>query len=149
MMGNATPAATMPTIILSEKSATELLAGQKIDYPALKKQIEDGQVGSSFESDVAEAAELLPRQGRRQKSSRHQNVVAVLEGSDPTLRNEYVAVGAHYDHVGIGNPDQSGDRIFNGADDDGSGTVAVLAMAEALARGPRPKRSVLFVWHTG
>jgi Zn-dependent M28 family amino/carboxypeptidase len=77
------------------------------------------------------------------------NVVAILEGRDPVLRNEYVAVGAHYDHVGVGSPDQSGDRIFNGADDDGSGTVAVLAMAEALARGPRPQRSILFVWHTG
>ncbi|MDX6695422.1 MAG: hypothetical protein QOF02_3025 [Blastocatellia bacterium] len=78
-----------------------------------------------------------------------QNVVAVFEGSDPLLKNEYVAVGAHYDHVGIGNP-VNGDTIYNGADDDGSGTTAILAMAEALARTtPRPKRSVLFVWHCG
>jgi hypothetical protein len=77
-----------------------------------------------------------------------QNVVAVLEGSDPMLKGEYVAIGAHYDHVGIGNP-VNGDAIFNGADDDGSGTVAVLAMAEAFARGPRPKRSILFIWHAG
>ncbi len=77
-----------------------------------------------------------------------QNVVAVLEGSDPTLKNEYVAIGAHYDHVGIGTP-VNGDAIYNGADDDGSGTTAVLAMAEAFARGPRPKRSILFIWHAG
>ncbi len=78
-----------------------------------------------------------------------QNVVAVYEGSDPVLKNEYVAVGAHYDHVGIGAP-VNGDSIYNGADDDGSGTTAILAMAEALARTtPRPKRSVLFVWHCG
>lgn len=77
-----------------------------------------------------------------------QNVVAVLEGSDATLKNEYVAIGAHYDHVGIGNP-VNGDAIYNGADDDGSGTVSVLAMAEAFARGPRPKRSILFIWHAG
>ncbi|MBP7415112.1 MAG: M28 family peptidase, partial [Pyrinomonadaceae bacterium] len=57
---------------------------------------------------------------------------------------------AHYDHVGI-NPNAPGpDKIFNGADDDGSGTVAVLSIAEALAKAPkRPKRSVLFVWHCG
>jgi hypothetical protein len=79
-----------------------------------------------------------------------QNVVAIWEGSDPVLKNEMVAIGAHYDHVGI-NPNVRGDdKIFNGADDDGSGTVAVLAIAEALARAPkRPKRSVLFVWHCG
>jgi Zn-dependent M28 family amino/carboxypeptidase len=77
-----------------------------------------------------------------------QNVVGVLEGSDPILKNEYVAIGAHYDHVGIGTP-VDGDAIYNGADDDGSGTVAVLSIAEAFAKGPRPKRSLLFVWHAG
>lgn len=79
-----------------------------------------------------------------------QNVVAVWEGSDPVLKNEMVAVGAHYDHVGT-NPNTPGpDKIWNGADDDGSGTVAVLAIAEALAHSKtRPKRSVLLVWHAG
>jgi len=79
-----------------------------------------------------------------------QNVVAVWEGSDPVLKNEMVAIGAHYDHVGT-NPNASGtDKIWNGADDDGSGTVAVLSIAEALANATkRPKRSVLFVWHAG
>jgi hypothetical protein len=79
-----------------------------------------------------------------------QNVVALWEGSDPVLRNEMVAVGAHYDHVGT-NPNAPGDdKIYNGADDDGSGTVAVLSMAEALARSKlRPRRSILFVWHCG
>jgi Zn-dependent M28 family amino/carboxypeptidase len=64
------------------------------------------------------------------------------------LKNEYVAIGAHYDHVGVGTP-VNGDAIYNGADDDGSGTVATLALAEAFARGPRPKRSILFIWHAG
>ena len=76
-----------------------------------------------------------------------QNVVAVLEGSDPQLRNEYVLFGSHYDHVGV----VSGaypDSINNGADDDGSGTVAMLEIAEAMMI-TRPKRSVVMVWHTG
>lgn len=79
-----------------------------------------------------------------------QNVVALWEGSDPKLKSEMVAIGAHYDHIGI-TPNAPGpDKINNGADDDGSGTVAVLAIAEALAKAPlRPKRSVLFVWHCG
>jgi hypothetical protein len=78
-----------------------------------------------------------------------QNVVAVIEGSDPALKSEYVALGAHYDHVGTGNP-VKGDAIRNGADDDGSGTIALLAIAGALTKAPRhPKRSTVFVWHMG
>ena len=79
-----------------------------------------------------------------------QNVVAIWEGRDPILKNEMVAVGAHYDHVGVNPNTQGEDKIFNGADDDGSGTVAVLAIAEALANSRiRPKRSILLVWHAG
>ena len=79
-----------------------------------------------------------------------QNVVALWEGGDAKLKNEMVAVGAHYDHVGT-NPNAPGaDKIWNGADDDGSGTVSVLAMAEALSKSAkRPKRSILLVWHCG
>lgn len=82
-----------------------------------------------------------------------QNVVGVLEGTDPVLKNEYVAMGAHYDHVGNSISTNcrpiDGDTICNGADDDGSGTTAILAMAEAFSHGARPKRSLLFVWHCG
>ncbi|HJQ30805.1 MAG TPA: M28 family peptidase [Pyrinomonadaceae bacterium] len=82
-----------------------------------------------------------------------QNVVGVLEGKDSTLKQEYVALGAHYDHVGesaaTGCRPVGNDTICNGADDDGSGTTALLAMAEAFSKGPRPKRSILFVWHAG
>ena len=72
------------------------------------------------------------------------NVLAMIEGSDPTLKGEVVIVGAHLDHNGA-----DGTQIFNGADDDGSGTVGLLAIADAYARaaeaGKRPKRSILFV----
>lgn len=79
------------------------------------------------------------------------NVVGVIEGSDPALRQEYVALGAHYDHLGIApKANEAGDTIYNGADDDGSGTVGLLAIAEAFVTARvRPKRSVLLVWHTG
>lgn len=78
------------------------------------------------------------------------NVLAVLPGSDRARAGQYVSVGAHYDHVGVGDP-VNGDSIFNGADDDASGTSAVLEIAEHFAHLPaaqRPARSLLFVWHT-
>jgi len=71
------------------------------------------------------------------------NVLAMIEGSDPQLKDEWVVVSAHFDHDGV-----NGTQIMNGADDDGSGTVAVLEIAEAYvaaaAQGQRPKRSILF-----
>jgi Zn-dependent M28 family amino/carboxypeptidase len=76
------------------------------------------------------------------------NVIGVLRGSDPAVAGSFVVVDAHYDHLGIGAP-VNGDSIYNGADDDASGTVSVLAVARALARGPRLRRSVVFVLTTG
>ncbi|HTO72951.1 MAG TPA: M20/M25/M40 family metallo-hydrolase [Gemmatimonadales bacterium] len=76
------------------------------------------------------------------------NVVGVVKGSDPALREQVVLVDAHYDHLGIGKP-VAGDSIYNGADDDGSGVVAVLEIARALAQGPAPKRTVIFLATTG
>lgn len=72
------------------------------------------------------------------------NVVALLEGTDPVLKEEYVLFGAHYDHTGV----RANGEINNGADDDGSGTVALLEIAQAMSI-ERPKRSVVIVWHTG
>lgn len=135
----------VPTILASEKMVNAILQGEKIDYETIKKQMSEGAVSGAFalnkqaEFTVAAKVETISTQ----------NVVGVIEGADPQLKNEYVAIGAHYDHVGM-RATGDGDRIFNGADDDGSGTVATLAIAEALAKSPqRPKRSVLFVWHAG
>jgi Zn-dependent M28 family amino/carboxypeptidase len=78
------------------------------------------------------------------------NVAAVLRGSDPTLRDTYVVFSAHMDHVGTGAPDATGDSIYNGADDDASGTAAVIEIAEAFARlDPAPGRSVIFLTVSG
>ena len=80
------------------------------------------------------------------------NVAAVVRGSDPRLNMTYVAFGAHYDHIGIVSPrgmprrGKAADSIANGADDDGSGSVALLAVARQMTY-LRPRRSVLFVWH--
>jgi len=77
------------------------------------------------------------------------NLIAKVEGSDPVLRTEYVVLSAHLDHLGIGEP-IDGDRIYNGAMDNASGSALLLELARAFARAPaRPRRSVLFVWLTG
>ncbi|HUF50889.1 MAG TPA: M20/M25/M40 family metallo-hydrolase [Longimicrobiales bacterium] len=76
------------------------------------------------------------------------NVVGLIPGADPVLRNEAVIVGAHYDHIGI-RPAVNGDSIANGADDDASGVIAVLEIARALRQGPAPRRTVIFVAFTG
>jgi Zn-dependent M28 family amino/carboxypeptidase len=76
-----------------------------------------------------------------------QNVVGVLAGRDAKAKNEYVAFSAHWDHLGIG-PAVNGDSIYNGASDNASGVADVLAVARAAADGPRPKRSLLFVFVT-
>jgi len=78
-----------------------------------------------------------------------ENVIAYMEGADPELKNEALVLMAHYDHVGVGQPDETGDAIYNGADDNGSGTTALLGIANALKEaqtdGYKPRRSVLFV----
>jgi len=76
------------------------------------------------------------------------NVVGVLQGSDPAVRDSAVLIDAHYDHLGIGRA-VNGDSIYNGADDDASGVVAVLEIARALAAGPKPRRTVIFAATTG
>lgn len=76
-----------------------------------------------------------------------QNIVGFVEGTDPELKNEYVVYSAHYDHVGIGRPDDAGDAIYNGARDNAVGTVTVLSAAQNIAKNPT-RRSALFVLFT-
>jgi Peptidase family M28 len=95
------------------------------------------------------------------------NVIGVIDGTDPKLKDTYVLFSAHYDHVGYAEGEVVGgarqgalggmrvkegaveDRIWNGADDDGSGTATVLGVAKAFAKGPKPKRSLMFLWFAG
>jgi len=94
--------------------------------------------------DSFEALDTVPARRRLPGG----NVVGVVRGSDPALRDEAVLVDAHYDHLGIGRP-VDGDSIYNGADDDASGTAAVMLVARELASGPRPRRTVVFLASTG
>ncbi|MGH2708846.1 MAG: M28 family metallopeptidase, partial [Actinomycetota bacterium] len=169
---------TQPRMLFIPTGSVPQLFGKPLD------QLRPGETGPTLQGDVVfDPSDLTST-----------NVVAVLEGSDPALRGEYVALGAHNDAIGIVSPpvdhdslrayntvirprganDPPGqpseeqwarilglldslrggrparpDSIVNGADDDGSGSMGLLEVAEALMQGTRPKRSLLFVWHTG
>jgi len=175
---SATPSIAPSTILITPKVAT-LLFGS---LDSLKV----GTAGKALSGSIALKEDQAP--GR--------NVIAILPGSDPALKGQYVAVGAHNDHIGFNHrpvdhdsiraymavarpqgadspsgatltPEQTArirvmtdslrklhparlDSIYNGADDDGSGSMSVLEIAENLANAKtKPKRSVIFVWHTG
>jgi hypothetical protein len=128
----------LPFFTISRLTADELLrpSGRTIDQ--LQDAIDqDGQPHSLAVPDVT--VDL-----RRAISDRQviqtRNVVGVVEGSDPALKDEYVIITGHYDHVG-----QSGPFIYHGADDNASAVAAVIALAEAFKLTPPPKRSVMFL----
>jgi hypothetical protein len=172
------PGVTQPRLVILPTASVPKLFGKPLD------QLKPGDRGSAIQGEVTfEGSDVGAT-----------NVVAILEGTDPALRGEYVALGAHNDAIGIVPPvdhdsirayntvmrprganDPPGepnaeqvarikamvdsmrklhparlDSIVNGADDDGSGSMALLEIAEAVSRSStRPKRSLLFVWHTG
>ena len=127
---------SLPVILVSRAAAKSIFAKHGSYETALK--------GFDLNSKV----EVNAKGAYRETYAR--NVIALWEGSDPKLKAEMVAIGCHYDHLGTDPKTKGDDKIFNGADDDGSGTVAVLSIAEALAKsGKRPKRSILLIWHAG
>ncbi len=137
----------IPSIVISDKAARQLFEGERKSGDDLAKALTAGETGESFDLSATKQAKF--QIGMTYEQSYTQNVIGILEGSDARLKNEYVAIGAHYDHVGIRNPAAGSapgeDVILNGADDDGSGTVAVLAMAEAFAKGAARPQAIAFV----
>lgn len=137
---------SVPSIVISLDAAKALFEGEK-DAESI---LSSGGTNLPAPFLMNDQKKMMLNVASNTETVPTQNVVAVWEGGDPALKSEYVALGSHYDHVGSGCPPNGEDRICNGADDDGSGTTAMLAMAEALAKAPtRPKRSILFVWHCG
>lgn len=87
--------------------------------------------------------------GRNNVDIQERNVIGLIEGSDPVLKNEWIILSAHFDHIGIGKP-VNGDSIYNGADDNATGTITVTALAKTLGTPTiKPKRSVLFIAYSG
>jgi hypothetical protein len=156
MGGGEEQAGAIPAVQVTREAAAALLGGR--DLATLQKEIEAARAPRSFAVEGV-TARLEVKVERIMGEAR--NVVAVLPGSDPDLAGEAVVVGAHYDHVGVEGEDGpsfygqiggpvGGDRIHNGADDNASGTAALLEVARAFAEsGLRPRRSVIFVAFAG
>jgi Zn-dependent M28 family amino/carboxypeptidase len=120
------------------------LAGQDLDSLRQKAAARDFQpVNLNLQASINIKSEV--------KRVEAPNVAGILPGRDPKLRDEYVVFSAHWDHLGIGEPNKKGDNIYNGAVDNASGVASVLGIAEALANLPaqeRPRRSILFLMPT-
>ncbi|HYG04443.1 MAG TPA: M28 family peptidase [Chryseosolibacter sp.] len=129
-------------------SAGELLCAEYIASQYMSWGIPPA--GNRKSNNLSDYLQSFPFQAG-QRSGKSQNVIAFIEGSDPQLKNDVIVLSSHYDHVGIG-AKVEGDSIYNGAADDGSGTVVMLEIAhaimEAKMRGLQLKRSILFL-HTG
>ncbi|HTR66942.1 MAG TPA: M28 family peptidase [Terriglobales bacterium] len=126
------------------KLATEVVGvspgseGMEMNLVALSKE------AASTLEDVPEGTEIRLRAPTSLPVISHtRNVVGEIRGSDPALAQAAILLSAHMDHLGVGAP-VNGDSIYNGADDDASGTTAVLELARVLAAGPRPRRTVIF-----
>lgn len=134
-----------PVLEIRTASLAELVRGRNVDLAALQ-----ARAGAAMRVDRVGGLTLMLTQRMSDEDITAPNVVAVLPGSDPALRDEYVVFSGHMDHVGIGTPDENGDSIFNGADDDASGTIAVVEIAEAMASLPTPpRRSMMFLLVSG
>ncbi len=133
---------SIPTIRISRKMANEILGMVDHDIGTLKGKIEGTLKSHSM---ALQGVSLSVKNKTESKLVNSMNVLGYIEGSDPELKNEAVVIGGHLDHLG-----RRGDYIFNGADDDGSGSVGVMEIAEAFAKNPvKPKRSIVFALWTG
>jgi hypothetical protein len=136
------PFKSLPTVRASRQMADQILQLAGDSVASLRQRIEDDFMPHSMELT---GARFTVETEVTSKLASSPNVLGYVEGSDPELKDEVVVIGAHLDHLGT-----RGDYIFNGADDNGSGSVAVLELAQAFALNPvKPKRSVLFALWTG
>lgn len=136
----ATVEKTLPVFTIGEKFVEKLLEGEKFSYEKLNEMLKAKESFQSFEINKKLQLEIKPFAN----VVRARNVIGLIEGSDPKLKNEYVVLSAHYDHLGT-----RGGVVSNGADDDGSGTVAVLESMRMLSLERKNKRSILAIFNTG
>ena len=127
---------------ITDSAATALLAQAGLSMTDLRKRAESRDFRPVSTGIIIDAT---MRNSLQHMSAN--NVVGVVRGIDPKVRDEYVAYSAHWDHFGIG-PVVNGDSIYNGAADNASGVAAVLTIAQTAAEGVKPRRSQLFVFVT-
>jgi hypothetical protein len=140
--GSAMGARGGSALTVTREIANAILEGTGQTIDDLKAKIEKTMKPASIDST---GAKVTLTTTAKTVLVRSPNVLAMIEGSDPKLKEECFVIGAHFDHNG-----KYGDYIWNGADDNGSGSVGVLAIAKALAANPvKPKRTVIFALWTG
>ena len=143
-------------LMLARDSQSERFEEAREELPKLHDRLEQDSTGDSkfnvlelrqgaFRAlgEIADGAMVRFEARSSDKKGSTWNAVGILRGSDPSLQHAAILFSAHLDHLGIGVP-VNGDNIYNGADDDASGTTAVLELARMLGRGRRPRRTVIF-----
>jgi Zn-dependent M28 family amino/carboxypeptidase len=135
------PGGGVSSVTITREIANAILEGTGQTVDALKGRIETSTKPASME--VPARATLATTS--KTTLVRGMNVLGMIEGSDPKLKDEYFVIGGHFDHNG-----RAGDYIYNGADDNGSGSIGVVAIAKAMAANPvKPKRTIVFALWTG
>ena len=142
---SAYAAIPVTSIHLSPRAAEALMAGEGVGGAEAIARGDSADYPASFELEKSVTLHLPVATD----VLRHPyNVVALLEGSDEALKVEYVTIASHLDGA-VGTEAVDGDSIYNAADDNASGSVANLAIAEQMMRAPRPRRSIIFIWDSG
>jgi hypothetical protein len=141
---SAYAAPRITTALISRAATDVLLSGEALDGAALVARGDAEDYPAAFTLKKSVTFNIAA------SSTRHRpyNVVAKIEGADPTLKAEHVTVMAHLDGA-VGTRAVDGDAIYNAADDNASGSAGMLAIVEQLMKAPRPKRSMVFVWDSG
>jgi len=139
----------IPGIVTSFKVADEMvMTAKQGSLSSLMEKTNQGEKPLCFPLEQCQFSLKLEAEPKEATAF---NVIGILKGSDPKLAEEYIVFTAHYDHLGVGRPVE-GDSIYNGADDDASGTAGVLELAQAFSSLPeevRPRRSILFMMVSG
>lgn len=142
---------TVPSIVAGVDLTNAIFQGEKLGATQVFEGATANARLDSFELNAEKKLALHTAVSSERNLT--ENVVGIIEGSDPVLKNEYVVMSGHLDHLGLSVPDNTGDRVFNGADDDASGSAALMAIAHAYAQGAakgiRPRRSIIFAWVAG
>jgi len=146
--GRANPMAAVVTFNITTDVADQILKSTGKTYAALKTAID----GGAPQSQTVKAS-VSTSFGAEVKDVMSADIVAMIPGSDPKLKDEVLVFSAHYDHIGLNPIPGAKDKVNNGADDDGSGTTGILTIARAFAQakkdGKGPRRTILFLGNVG
>lgn len=145
------PCPAVPSVTAALGMTNAIFEGEKMSASQIFYAVGSNARQDSFE--LSEEKKLSLHVALRSEPGHGENVIGILEGGDPVLKDEYVVLSAHLDHNGLVTPLPDGHNVMNGADDDGSGCAGLLGIARAYAqgaaKGQRPKRSIVFLWNAG